>query len=59
MEIYKTEHGYHLALTSYVIMAFDRYEKTETGLVLFKHNHYAGSINFEAATEFYKAWRAM
>ena len=59
MEIYKTDYGYHLVAASNVTVAFDRFKKNNTGLILFKRNHYAGSLNFEAATEFYKAWRAM
>lgn len=59
MEIYKTERGYHLSVDSNITISFDRYEKSGTGVTLYKSNHYAGSLNFDAATEFYKAWRAM
>lgn len=59
MEIYKTENGYHLLASTSITIAFDRYEKSGTGVTLFKNDHYAGSLNFDAATEFYKAWRAM
>ena len=59
MEIYKTEYGYHLLASTNITISFDRFEKSGTGVTLYKNNHYAGALNFEAATDFYKAWRAM
>jgi hypothetical protein len=59
MRIYKTDYGYHLVVAEDVTVSFDRFEKSHTGLALIKKGHYAGSLSFDAATEFYKAWRAM
>jgi hypothetical protein len=59
MRIYKTDYGYHLVINHDITIAFDEFEKSHTGLALIKKGNYAGSLSFDAATEFYKAWRAM
>jgi hypothetical protein len=59
MKIYKTDYGYHLLAANNVTVSFDSYEKERWGVTLFNKGNYAGQLNFDAATEFYKAWRAM
>jgi len=59
MKIYKIDHGYSLVIAEYISMVFDEYETHSCGVMLYSNGRYAGQLNFEAATEFYKAWRAM
>ena len=59
MRIYKTDYGYHLVINHDITIAFDEFIQNNVGVELFKLDIYVGSLNFEAATEFYKAWRAM
>lgn len=59
MEIYKTEHGYHLKMCDDSTFAFSDWENDRVGVTLYLGKSFSGSLNFEQATEFYKAWRAM
>ncbi|MGB3724867.1 MAG: hypothetical protein WA981_03795 [Glaciecola sp.] len=59
MKIYKIDNGYSLIIAEYISMVFDEYKTDSCGVMLYYRGRYAGQLSFDAATEFYKAWRAM